>query len=178
MKSSSIFLWLAIAAASIISTPFVYAYFIPARTWCHVPFTSRFGEIVREGTVLVIVLAMCFMFIWGTIHSLKRIGNVYANMAIFLLSFAMLVNVFAIYFYTFGLIAKLDGQIFLSGETIVMNMGEYIYFAMANSIFTTVADYEPCPSLWGGVTLQRISSLFVALGGSLLSARLTKHIED
>ncbi|WP_172730138.1 hypothetical protein [Neorhizobium tomejilense] len=99
-------------------------------------------------------------------------------MAIFLLSFAMLVNVFAIYFYTFGLIAKLDGQIFLSGETIVMNMGEYIYFAMANSIFTTVADYEPCPSLWGGVTLQRISSLFVALGGSLLSARLTKHIED
>ena len=178
MKNRKIVIWLIISTASVLATPFTYAYFIPARTWCHVPYFERTSEWIREAAILALVLIMSIIFLMTIIETLKRVKSPYLNLWIFVLCCAIVVNSFSIYFYTFGLLNTSNSLLYEGEPEIVQSMSEYIYFALGNAIFTSTSGYEPCPSLWLGVTLQRISSLFVALGASLLSARLTRYIEN
>lgn len=168
------------ATASVAMTPLIYAYYIPARTWCHVPYISRNSEFVRETFILLLVLMMGVVFLLTIVSSLKNVKNPYLNIWIFLIAYTVIISAFAVYFYTFGLTHKDDVLEMRESPDplMVQNILEYFYFSLANSIFMTTPEYEPCPSLWLGVTLQRICSLFIALGATLLSARLTEYIKE
>lgn len=170
--------FISIACASTAYTPWIYARMVPPRTWCHIPYWDNHIELIRESSILFSVLAMSYLFLHTTISSLKRSSNIYVNIAIFICSYTLIVSVFSVYFYAFGLQLKTDVKINPLIEDIPMakNMSDYVYFSLSNSIYMETPEFEPCHTLRAGIVLQRISSLLVAFGAGLVGSRINKTI--
>ncbi|MCD2171842.1 hypothetical protein [Rhizobium sp. C4] len=169
----------AVSLTFLIYTPFLYSDFARVRNWCYVPYVGTSADFLREVSVHALLMVVPAVFLSVTILGLLRSRNIIANISIFIYGYFLVVVVFAMYFYTFGITATKEGQASLgvaSGE-IAKNIYEYLYFSLANSIFMTTPEFAPCPSLRAAVILQRVSSLVVAFGAGLVGSRITKLIE-
>ncbi|MGD9476670.1 hypothetical protein [Shinella sp. G-2] len=168
-----------IAFTATAAAPFLYAKVANVRDWCYVPYIGTTRETARETAIVSSLFLMSALFLYTTVSSLRRSRNIMINILLFSCSYLLIVVVFSMYFYTFGITVTEVGSKRLSLETgaIVRNMGDYIYFSLSNSIFLTPQEFDACPSLRLAVVLQRVASLFVAFAAGLVGGRITKLID-
>jgi hypothetical protein len=173
--------WLLVvtAFAATASSPFLYAKVANVRDWCYVPYLGSTRETARETTIVSSLFLMSALFLYTTVSALRRSRNIMLNITLFACSYLLIVVVFSMYFYTFGITVTEVGakRLSLEAGSIVGSMADYIYFSLSNSIFLTPQEFDACPSLRLAVVLQRVASLFVAFAAGLVGSRITKLID-